>query len=248
MEEARDDFMGSMLRQLAKVHRKRQEFADKSRLIESIMKTHRTDDERVEQLVEELCKSSVTIDTKNSGGSGVVILAGRQNLLLTCRHVIEPAIKSGRKKSLKIYNGEKTARAESIIAAPYGIDLALVEIDGVIGPAASMTFTRPRPGAGVMVIGAGMGIDNTVSMGIVSKIIAEKGRKGFGYEVFQTDAVVNPGNSGGGLFRSSSGELIGIITYKLKHGKSQLAEGGFGISTGTIAAIPKDEWKVVRLT
>lgn len=238
--------MGSMMRKLREVHRGKEK-QDKRLLIENIIKTNRTEDERVEQLVEKLCSSSVTIDTKNSGGSGVIILAGKENMLVTCRHVVEPAVRSKRRKSLKIYNGERTAHAKTIIAAPYGIDLALIELDRRIGPPAAMSFTRPKPGAGVIVIGAGMGIDNTVSMGIVSKIIVEEGKRGFEYEVFQTDAVINPGNSGGGIFRSSSGELIGITTYKLTRGKSQLAEGGFGVSAGTLSAIPKEKWKVIQL-
>lgn len=239
--------MGSMMRRLRETQRKK-ELQDKTVLIEHIVKMNRSEDERVEQLVEKLCRSSVTIDTKDSGGSGVIILAGKENMLVTCKHVIEPACKSKRKKSLKIYNGEKTAQAKTVITAPYGIDLALIELDHKIGPAAAMSFTKPKPGSGVIVIGAGMGIDNTVSMGIVSKIIMEEGKKGFEYEVFQTDAVINPGNSGGGIFRSSSGELIGIITYKLIRAKAQLAEGGFGVSAGTLASIPKDEWKVIQLT
>ncbi len=222
--------------------------AGRKGMLESIMKGARHDDEKTEAMVEKLCRSSVTIDTKSSGGSGVIIHSdGEHAMILTCRHVIEPAYRSKKSKSLKVHNDGRTAEAVSLMIAPGGIDLAMLEVRGDIGPVAPMSFVRPRPGAGLIVIGAGMGIDNTVSMGIVSKVFKEKARGGFEYDIIHTDAATNPGNSGGGLFRASSGELVGILSYKLVVSGTHLAEGGFAISVDTLERIGTDGWKVVPL-
>lgn len=228
--------------------RRTRDFAAKQKLLEGIIKGARKDDEKTEALVEKLCRSSVTIDTRSSGGSGVIIHSdGEHAVILTCRHVIEPAYRSKKAKSLKVHNDGRTAEAVSLMIAPGGIDLAMLEVRGDIGPVAPMSFVRPRPGAGLIVIGAGMGIDNSVSMGIVSKVFKENARGGFEYDVIHTDAATNPGNSGGGLFRANTGELVGILSYKLVVSGTHLAEGGFAIAVDTLERIAPDGWKAIKL-
>ncbi len=204
-------------------------------------------EERMEKLIERLCQSSISIDTRGSGGSGVIIYSeGRDALVLTARHVIEPACRSKKAGTLELKNDGIYARARRIFLPPHRIDAALLETEGRLGPAVPLCFERPRLGSGLIVIGAGMGIDNSVSMGIVSKRIEEKA-KGFSYDVIQTDAVVNLGNSGGGVFKRSTGELIGIVSYKLVIGGERLAEGGFAISVSILMKAPMEGWKAVEL-
>lgn len=222
-------------------------FASKKTLLEEIMRSVSAGPDRMEQLVERLCRSNVTIETKDAVGSGVILPGGGHGVILTARHVVADAIRRRRLKGLEIRNDGRSAKAVRILAAPHGIDLALVELDRRIGPAAALSPGRPRPGAPVIVIGAGMGIDNTVSMGIVSKVLTETARKGFEYQVLQTDAAISPGNSGGGVFSAGNGGLIAITSYKLRIGKRQLAEGGFAITAGNLQFLPAEDWKAFAL-
>ncbi len=223
-------------------------FIGKQGLVEELRKLASGPDEgRLERLIERLCQSSISIDTKGSGGSGVVISSeGRDALILTARHVIEPAFRSKKAKSIELRNDGISAKARRLLIAPRGIDAAIVETDGRLGPAVPLCPHPPRLGCGVIVIGAGMGIDNSVSMGIVSKRMEEKAGR-LTYDIIQTDAMVNLGNSGGGVFRAATGELIGIVSYKLIVGGERLAEGGFAISVSILERAPLDGWKVFEL-
>ncbi|MEW6036152.1 MAG: serine protease [Candidatus Micrarchaeota archaeon] len=223
-------------------------FRTKRGMVESILSLPScSGEDRTEKLIERLCQSSISIDTKKSGGSGVIVFAdGSDALVLTARHVIEAALRSEKSKSLKLRNDGRSAKARRLLVAPHGIDVALVEARGNIGPPAPIGTEKPRLGAKVIVIGAGMGIDNSVSMGIVSKVFMEKARK-FGYDIIQTDAVINPGNSGGGIFKAATGELVGVTCYKLVVGGKRLAEGGFAISVNLMLKAPLEGWRVVEL-
>lgn len=206
------------------------------------------DDER-ERHIEKICQSSVKIETKNSEGSGVIIGTDHyRTIIMTNRHVIDPAYRSKRSKTLEVMKEGRSAMAQRILIAPHGLDLAIIEVRGELGAQARISFTEHKPGAKVVVVGAGLGFENAVSMGIVSKLLVEKTRTGFEYDVIHTDAQVNLGNSGGGIFRFSSGELIGVVTYKLVAENKQLAEGGFAISIGMLGKIQKEEWKAVPLS
>jgi hypothetical protein len=98
-----------------------------------------------------------------------------------------------------------------------------------IAPAGSV-----RPGQEVIAIGSPMGLQNTVTRGIVSAI-----RVAGGVQLIQTDAAINPGNSGGPLL-DREGRVVGINTLKLSSGAESL-----GFAVAVAHAVPLIEGRNV---
>ncbi len=138
-------------------------------------------------------------------GSGVIV--SRDGYILTNNHVTDGA--DG--VFVTIGKDRKEYKAKKIGADP-GTDLAVLKIEGNNFPAIPFADSdKVRVGDIVLAVGNPFGLTQTVTMGIISGL----GRSGMGiidYENFiQTDASVNPGNSGGALV-DAEGRLIGINT------------------------------------
>lgn len=137
-------------------------------------------------------------------GSGVIVSA--DGYILTNYHVI----KGAQEIKVILYDGrEFTGR---VIGDDPATDIAVLKIDAKDLPAIKIGESRNlKTGDVVLAIGNPFGLNQTVTMGIVSAV----GRADVGissYEDFiQTDAAINPGNSGGALV-NASGELVGINT------------------------------------
>ncbi|RCS30430.1 PDZ domain-containing protein [Rhodanobacter denitrificans] len=157
-------------------------------------------------------------------GSGVIVSARGQGYVLTNNHVIAHAADI----QVLLYDG-RIAKA-SLVGADEESDLAVLKIDASNLPVIRIAGQPLRPGDVVLAIGNPLGLNQTVTMGIVSAI----GRQlnGSSAEDFiQTDAAINLGNSGGALV-NAEGELVGINTLLI--GKAAGAEGiGFAIPVTT---------------
>jgi len=157
-------------------------------------------------------------------GSGVIVSAQGQGYVLTNNHVIAHAADI----QVLLYDG-RIAKA-SLVGADEESDLAVLRIDASNLPVIRIAEQPLRPGDVVLAIGNPLGLNQTVTMGIVSAI----GRQlnGSSAEDFiQTDAAINLGNSGGALV-NAEGELVGINTLLI--GKAAGAEGiGFAIPVTT---------------
>ena len=117
-------------------------------------------------------------------------------------------------------NGAKTATVElayndrlypaTVVFVQESMDLALLKIDEYTPHYAKLaSLTDSRVGQEVLAIGHPLGLDWTVTHGIISQIRQNV----LVYENFiQTDAAISPGNSGGPLF-NRSGRLVGISSY-----------------------------------
>ena len=144
---------------------------------------------------------------QRSGGSGVII--SQDGYIVTNNHVIEDATKL----KVKLYDG-RTFEAKLIGTDPT-TDVALIKVEGNDLPTIPFGDSDAlRLGEWVLAIGSPFDLQSTITAGIVSAkarhlgVIAEE----FPIESFiQTDAVVNPGNSGGALV-NTRGELVGINT------------------------------------
>jgi serine protease Do len=92
-------------------------------------------------------------------------------------------------------------------------DLALLKIDasGLRAIPLQQTGTAPRQGQVVLAVGSPEGLDNTMTIGIVSAV-GRQPHPDYPMLYIQTDAAINPGNSGGPLL-NVEGELIGINTF-----------------------------------
>ncbi|MBU0461392.1 MAG: trypsin-like peptidase domain-containing protein [Nanoarchaeota archaeon] len=103
--------------------------------------------------------------------------------------------------------------------APDKIDLAVIKFrkSGQSFLIANMSTDVPSTGDVVAAIGHPKGLSYSVSQGIVSAMRnATFAQNGETVRLIQTDAAINSGNSGGGLFNLETGELIGINTFGLK--------------------------------
>ena len=140
-------------------------------------------------------------------GSGVIISPDGE--ILTNHHVIE-GIRGG-DTNLEVKTSDGKTYKATILGKDKELDIALVKIEATHLPYAKLgNSDAMRIGDWVVAIGNPLGLDHTVTQGIISA----KGRQlsGPGLESFlQTDAAINRGNSGGPLL-NLRGEVIGINT------------------------------------
>ncbi|MBQ1219106.1 MAG: trypsin-like peptidase domain-containing protein, partial [Bacteroidales bacterium] len=142
-----------------------------------------------------------------NSGSGVII--SKDGYIITNNHVVSGATAI----EVTLTNNKKFSA--NLVGADAATDIALLKIDGVDLPTLPMgNSDELRLGEWVLAIGSPFNLRSTVTAGIVSA----KGRSlpdksaSFKIESFiQTDAAVNPGNSGGALV-NTKGELVGINT------------------------------------
>lgn len=148
-------------------------------------------------------------DRLRGQGSGFIIESS--GIILTNAHVVSKAdtvsvtLKDGR-----IFEGD--VRGVDEVS-----DLAVVKLKGVNAPlpvAPLGNSDQAQVGDWAIAVGNPVGLDNTVTLGIISTLhrtSAEVGIPGKRLDFIQTDAAINPGNSGGPLL-SDAGEVIGINT------------------------------------
>ncbi|MFZ1731165.1 MAG: trypsin-like peptidase domain-containing protein [Bacteroidota bacterium] len=176
---------------------------------------------------------------QRGSGSGIILTA--DGYILTNRHVVESAMKDGIKVTLSD-NREFAAR---VVGEDEYTDIAVIKIDATdLSPAALGNSDDVKVGEWVMAVGNPLGFTSTVTAGIVSAISRNIGimrdRQGYGIENFiQTDAAVNPGNSGGALV-NLSGQVVGVNTA--------IAGSASGTYVGYSFAVPINLAKAVAQT
>ncbi len=136
-------------------------------------------------------------------GQGSGFIVSPNGLILTNAHVV---------KGAKVVTVKLTDRREfraKVLGQDPKTDIAVLKIDAKDLPTVTLGSSKSlRPGDWVLAIGSPYGFENTVTAGVVSA----KGRSlpdDSGVPFIQTDAAVNPGNSGGPLL-NAQGEVVGI--------------------------------------
>lgn len=148
-------------------------------------------------------------NARERGGLGSGIVISPDGLVLTNSHVV------GSSKEIRLRDTEGLVTDAHVLGVDPDTDLALLRADGARDlPYASLGNSKSlRRGQLVVAIGNPLGFESTVTAGVVSalgrSIRSVSGRTI--EDVIQTDAALNPGNSGGPLVSSSS-EVIGINT------------------------------------
>ena len=142
-------------------------------------------------------------------GQGSGFIVDRSGIVLTNAHVISGAdtvtvnLRDGR-----TFQGEVKGADETL-------DLAVVKIEGDNLPVAPLgSSERIKVGDWAIAVGNPLGLDNTVTLGIISTLNRSSSQVGIPdkrIDFIQTDAAINPGNSGGPLL-NERGEVIGINT------------------------------------
>jgi len=162
-------------------------------------------------------------------GSGFII--NKEGDIITNAHVVSGAdkvtviLKDGRQIEGKVLGSDELT------------DIAVVQVKADNLPVVSLGSSQSlQPGDWAIAIGNPLGLDNTVTAGIISAIGRNSGQIGVDKRVsfIQTDAAINPGNSGGPLL-NQDGEVIGVNTAII-----QGAQGlGFSIPIETAQRISK---------
>ena len=140
-------------------------------------------------------------------GSGFIFEDG---LVMTNAHVVN----GSDKVIVGLTNGKKLKA--KVIGQDFFTDIAILKIEGS-GPwpiAILGDSTKIKVGDWAIAVGNPYGLENTVTLGIISNLkrnVTQLGIYDKKLELIQTDAAINPGNSGGPLL-NSNGEVIGINT------------------------------------
>lgn len=182
-------------------------------------------------------------------GSGIII--SEDGYIVTNNHVISSessnyyAIQEATGIKVNLYNDE-TSYDATVVGTDAYTDLAVLKIekDGLT-PATLGDSSQVKVGEFVMAVGNPLGMDYSVTGGIVSAINREVESDGTVYYAIQTDAAINSGNSGGALV-NSNGEVIGINTLKLAG--TGIEGVGFAIPISSTTSIVNQliEFKTVK--
>lgn len=173
----------------------------------------------VKELAEDYGEGVVMVETPSGLGSGFIL--NDRGYCVTNYHVVE------KETRLAVVIFDKTATGDfvkrripdvKILSMNPYFDLALLQIPAVEGfqftTVALAPDTNQKEGDSVFAIGNPLGLDRSVSQGIIST----RARNFEGLTYIQTTAEINPGNSGGPLF-NSRGEVIGVTNMKLVGGE-----------------------------
>jgi serine protease Do len=140
-------------------------------------------------------------------GSGVII--SKDGYIITNNHVVKEA----NDKGIKVILTDKREFSAKLIGTDPNTDIAVIKIDADDLTVASVgNSDEVQVGQWVLAIGNPLGLNNTVTSGIVSALGRNINISGDTYAInnfIQTDAVINPGNSGGALV-NINGAVIGI--------------------------------------
>ena len=159
------------------------------------------------EIVEDSLESVVTVRTDVGQGTGFII--GGEGLIVTNAHILSGG------RELYVLDYEQNKHPTELIGYNLTLDIALLKISGNPEHLQLEDSDKIQIGEKVIAIGNPLGLQFSVSEGIISAI----NRKGTnGLEAYiQTDAALNPGNSGGPLI-NKDGKVIGINNFKISGG------------------------------
>jgi S1-C subfamily serine protease len=167
-----------------------------------------------EEIVTRSMPAVVTVETPDGLGTGFFVAT---DTLITNAHVVT----SNATVTLRRSGGySRVARVEMV---SHDIDLAVLKVDRADHDQIVLPLAQPSDvhvGAEVIAIGSPLGLESTVTRGIVSAL-----REVEGVKLVQTDAAINPGNSGGPLL-DRYGRVLGVNTLKRRGGEAL----GFAVS------------------
>jgi putative serine protease PepD len=208
----------------------------------------------VEQVAAKVVPSVVKLETdmgrQSEEGSGIIL--STDGLILTNNHVVAAANggpggpAGGVQTKITFANGATTTF--KVVGTDPSSDIAVVQAEGATGltPITLGSSGNLRVGQDVVAIGSPLGLEGTVTTGIVSALnrpVAAGGdaqNQNTVLDAIQTDAAINPGNSGGALV-NMNGELVGVNSaIATLGGDSAQSQSG---SIGLGFAIPVDQAK-----
>src|ERR1700675_3556260 len=165
-----------------------------------------------------------TPEERRTSGSGVMIRS--DGYLVTNEHVVADA------ETIQVKLADGRRFVGRLVGKDERVDLALVKIEATGLPVAPLgDSNRLRVGEFVLALGHPFGLEQTVSLGIVSRKGAPLQVATPGFDFIQTDAAINPGNSGGPLV-NMAGEVVGINSMAARNGSI-----GLGIPSNLVKTL-----------
>lgn len=158
--------------------------------------------------------------TATATGSGIII--SEDGYILTNNHIVSTSsseayysVSEATKLTVTLFNDEKEYEAK-IIGTDQQTDLAVIKIEkDNLAKAEFADSDSIKVGEFAMAVGNPLGMQSSITCGVISAINREvtdsEGKK---YNLIQTDAAINSGNSGGALV-NNEGKVVGINTLKL---------------------------------
>ena len=161
------------------------------------------------EIIQSSFKSVVTIRTNVAQGTGFII--SNEGYIVTNAHVLSKA------NAVEAITHNQDRISATYIGYNPELDLALLKVEGEFNYLEFGNSDKTEIGERVIAIGNPLGLTFSVSEGIVSGVHRAGANKVEAY--VQTDAALNPGNSGGPLI-DKEGQVIGINNFKLANGES----------------------------
>lgn len=158
--------------------------------------------------------------TRERRGVGSGFVLHEEGLIVTNDHVVKGAT------ALQVTWPDGTKARGRVIARVARADVAFVKVEGKGLKALTLAEVDPQVGEFVVAIGSPLGLEHSVSVGIVSAKGRTVGESPIGF--LQTDTAINPGNSGGPLI-DLAGRVIGVNTA--------IAQGAQGIGFAIPASV-----------
>ncbi|MCM2532273.1 S1C family serine protease [Neobacillus pocheonensis] len=152
-------------------------------------------------------KDVVKIEVDNNKlGSG--FLYNKSGDIITNAHVVEGA------KNVKITTSDSRELEGTVIGISQNVDIAVVRVPGMANTnPLSISNKKAEIGDEVLALGSPLGLQNTVTTGIISGVGRDFDIAPFHYsDAYQISAPIAPGNSGGPLINSKTSEVLGINT------------------------------------
>lgn len=178
----------------------------------------------INDIIFSISKSIFFIQTDKGIGTGFVVLQnGNSSYIVTANHVIDKNIKVKSYGTNQLYSPVLFSNDETN-------DLAILLLDNVVIPPIPWAVDNnnyPKIGDEVFAIGNPLGISGTLTKGIISNL---------DNNILQTDAALNPGNSGGPII-NKYGQALAVVVWKAMLDKKTYAEGiSIGITMNSLCS------------
>ena len=184
----------------------------------------------VASIAEELLPAvvSILVEAGDNSGTGSGFVVESDGFILTNNHVIESGADGAGEITVVFNNGSK--EPATIVGRNASYDIAVLKVNRTgLDTALLGNSSTVKVGESVVAIGAPLGLNGTVTSGIVSSLdrpVTAGGGGGLSFiNAIQTDAAINPGNSGGPLVNAKN-QVIGV--------NSAIATLGMGDASGSI--------------
>ncbi|WP_308211955.1 S1C family serine protease [Neobacillus cucumis] len=194
-------------------------------------------EKKLKDIIHDVQKEVVMIQQEN-GTLGSGFLYNKNGDVITNAHVVSGA------KTVKIKTADAREFQGTVIGISQDVDVAVVRVPGLASEEPlQISQKKSDVGEEVLALGSPLGLQNTVTTGIISGVGRDFDIKPFHYkDAYQISAPIAPGNSGGPLINRKTGEVLGINSAATDQGSI-----GFSLPIVTIMSLVEG-WSKAPMT